>query len=180
MNSIRFTTARLEVIALYPELARAAVDDRNKLAQMLKAEVPDQFPPEVMADVMEFFAQRLEEDPNLVGWWGWYTVLNQPDSARTLIGAAGFTGYPDAEGTLLMGYSIIPAYERQGYTTEAVSGLLRWAFQQPQVQRVTAETFPDHKASLRVMEKNRMTYMGSGSEAGTVKYGISRAQFEAS
>lgn len=53
MNEIRFNTQRLEAIALYPALARAAVDDREKLAQMLDAKVPDEFPPEIMTDVME-------------------------------------------------------------------------------------------------------------------------------
>lgn len=180
MNTIHIHTSRLEAIALYPELARAAVDDRPKLAQLLNAKVPDEFPPEIMLDVMELFAQKLEEDPNLIGWWGWYLVLNEVEQDRVLIGTAGFSGYPDPNGTLLMGYSIIPSYERQGYITEVVAGLLGWAFQQPQVTSVTAETFPNHKASIRIMEKNHMVLLGSGSEEGTVKYGIGRDRYSLS
>lgn len=171
---IRIATQRLEAIALYPELARAAVADRAKLSRMLKAKVPDEFPPESMADVMEYFAQRLEADPNLVGWWGWYVLQNEPGKERVLIGSVGFNGYPDRDGNLLMGYTVLSSYQGQGYATEAVGGLLKWAFQHPQVIGVTAETFPDYKASIRVMEKNNMVFLGAGSEEGMVKYGIIR------
>lgn len=178
MNTFQIRTPRLEGIALYPELARAAVDDRDKLAQLLNAQVPAEFPPDIMLDVMELFAQKLEDDPNLMGWWGWYFVLNSSPEHRLLISTAGFTGYPDQNGTLLMGYSIIKPFEGQGYTTEVVAGLLRWAFEHPQVSCVTAETFPNHVASIRVMEKNNMTLLGAGSEKGTVKYGIHRTDFQ--
>ena len=174
MNTLQIRTSRLEGIALYPELARAAVDDRNKLAQLLNAQVPAEFPPDIMLDVIELFAQKLENDPNLMGW---YFVLNPSPEHRLLIGTAGFAGYPAQNGTLL-GYSIIKPFEGQGYTTEAVAGLLRWAFEQPQVTRVTALTFPNHVASIRVMEKNNMMLLGAGSEEGTVKYGIHRTDFQ--
>jgi RimJ/RimL family protein N-acetyltransferase len=42
---------------------------------------------------------------------------------------------------------------------------------------VTAETFPDHIASIRVMEKNNMVLLGAGSETETIKYGITRDQY---
>ncbi len=177
MDQLRVNTPRLEAIALWPELARAAVEDRDRLAQMLNAKVPDEFPPEIMADVMELFAAKLEADPALVGWWGWYLVLNEPGQERLLIGTAGFNGYPDRDGNLLMGYSLISTHEGQGYATEAVGGLLNWAFQQPQVMSVSAETFPDHIASIRVMEKNNMVLLGAGSETETIKYGITRDRY---
>lgn len=175
MQQLRFVTQRLELVALYPELARAAVDNRIQLAQLLNARVPEEFPPEIMADVMEIFAQTLEADPGLVGWWGWYLVLNEFDLERVLIGCAGFNGYPDAEGNLLLGYSVLDAYQGKGYATEAVGGLLHWAFEQPQVMGVMAETFPNHIASIRVMEKNGMGKLGEGSDSGTVRYGIGRS-----
>lgn len=69
MNTSQIRTSRLEGIALYPELARAAVDERVYLAHLLNAQVPAEFPPDIMLDVMELFAQKLEDDPNLVGWY---------------------------------------------------------------------------------------------------------------
>jgi RimJ/RimL family protein N-acetyltransferase len=105
---------------------------------------------------MELFAEKLEADPGLVGWWGWYLILNESNRQRILIGSAGFTGYPDRNGNLLIGYAVLDAFQNRGYGTEAVRGLINWAFDRPQVKMVTAETFPDLGASVRVMEKNGM------------------------
>lgn len=177
MKQLCIKTERLELIAATPELARAAASNHPQLAQLLDAQVPAEFPPEIMTDVMEYFAQRLESDPGLIGWWAWYPVLEQAGE-RILIGCLGFTGYPDQDDRLLMGYAMTPSYQGQGYATEAVQGLINWAFQQSQVHQVVADTFPDHAASLRVMEKNHMVLLGEGGEAGTVRYGIDRAQWQ--
>lgn len=169
----RLLTDRLELISLTAVLARAAVDDRDELSRLLDAAVPDEWPPEIMRDVMEFFAERLEQEPELEeGWWAWYIVHRED---RVLIGSAGFAGAPDFEGKVVMGYSIIPSYEGKGYTTEAARALVDWAFEHPEVNQVVADTFPDHAASIRVMEKCGMTYVGEGDDVGTVRYGISRA-----
>lgn len=173
-NRLKIRTQRLELIALYPQLARAAVDDRSLLAELLDAIVSEEFPPEIMADVMELFAAKLEADPGLVGWWGWYLILNESNRQRILIGSAGFTGYPDRNGKLLMGYAVLDAFQNRGYATEAVSGLINWAFARSEVKMVKAETFPDLQASIRVMEKNGMVLLGAGKEEGTVKYGIEK------
>jgi [ribosomal protein S5]-alanine N-acetyltransferase len=175
---IQIQTDRLELVAVWAELARAAIDDRQKLAQLLNARIPEQFPPEIMRDVMEYFAQQLEADPDLVGWWVWYSVLSQAGQERVLIGAAGFNGYPDKDGNLLLGYSVVEGYEGQGYATETVQGLLSWAFNQPRVKQVVATTFPEHVASLRVMEKNHFILLGKGNEVETVKYGITRDRWQ--
>jgi RimJ/RimL family protein N-acetyltransferase len=164
-------------MAVLPEMARATITDRAHLAKLLNAHVPEDFPPKIMADVMSYFAERLEQDPELVGWWVWYILLKQATQFRTVIGTVGFNGYPDLAGYLLMGYFTLSRYEGQGYTTEAAAGLLRWAFQQPQVEGVMAETFPTHIASVRVMKKNGMVLLGTGSEPGTVKYGITRDRY---
>ncbi|WP_199246189.1 GNAT family N-acetyltransferase [[Phormidium] sp. ETS-05] len=174
MNDSNFIiqTPRLELIALSAEIAITATEDRALLSQMLNATVPDEFPPEIMADAMSFFAETLKSDPNLRGWWAWYIIATENPNQRTLIGSAGFNGYPDESGTLVIGYAIIDSYQNQGYATEAVKALIGWAFLQPQVNQVVAETFPDLPASIRVMEKTQMVYLGAGSDAGTVKYGV--------
>jgi len=174
---MKINTERLEAIAASGELARAAFSDRDRFSQMLDAKIPEAWPPEIMADVMEFFAETLEKDPELQGWWAWYLILNQTNEPRTLIGCAGFNGYPDAEGKLTLGYTVLNSYQRRGYANEAVQGLIDWAFSHPQVTGVIAETFPELTPSIRIMEKNKMVLLGAGSEAGTLKYGINRLQF---
>ncbi len=51
-----------------------------------------------------------------------------------------------------MGYGIDPAYQNQGYMTEAVKALVDWAFQYPFCKTVTA-TEVKNPASRRLLEK---------------------------
>lgn len=87
--------------------------------------------------------------------WGPSLVVHRDD--RVVIGDAGFMGPPDASGSVELGYSIVPAYRRQGYAVEAARALLEWALARPDVTRVGAECFPDNAASIRVLEKIGMS-----------------------
>jgi ribosomal-protein-alanine N-acetyltransferase len=78
-----------------------------------------------------------------------------------MIGNAGFKGSPK-DGLVEIGYSMLEMHHRQGYATEAVRGLLSWAFQNPEVQRVVADTLPGLTPSIRVMKNSgsRLSAMG--------------------
>lgn len=85
--------------------------------------------------------------------WLWYTpwsILLKSDGA--LIGDIGFKG-PQKRGTVEWGYGLEEAYQGQGYMTEAARMLLDWAFSQPDVYAVEAETLSNNAASQRVLEK---------------------------
>lgn len=73
-----------------------------------------------------------------------------------------------------VGYSIMPAFQRLGLASEAVAALIDWAFSDPGVQLVTAETLPSLPASIRVLEKNGFQFLGAGSEEGVIRYGRNR------
>lgn len=51
-----------------------------------------------------------------------------------------------------LGYAFLPAYEGQGYATEAASAMMTHA-QQLGIPRVVAITAPDNERSIRVLEK---------------------------
>jgi len=87
----------------------------------------------------------------------WLMVLAEQGMG---IGMAGFKGTPNAAGEAEIGYGIVPAYEGQGYTTEAVAVLVQWAFSDPRCRRIVAETLPENLGSMRVLEKNRFQPYG--------------------
>lgn len=62
------------------------------------------------------------------------------------------------------GYGVLPEYEGNGYTTEAVKAMTQWAFGNSDVAFVEAETEPGNKASQRVLEKCGFTPDGEGKE----------------
>ena len=97
----------------------------------------------------------------------WYTYwLIVITASRFGAGLAGFKGLPDAQGQVEIGYGIDPACRNQGYMTEAVKGLIAWAFQDARCQAVIA---PDTKrwnvASQHVLEKVGMRVFGETQEA---------------
>ena len=76
---------------------------------------------------------------------------------RTLnqfVAEAKFKGAPDEEHTIEIGYGTYPIFQRRGYMTELVGGLVGWALKQSGVRRVTAETAVANTASQAVLLSN--------------------------
>ncbi len=69
------------------------------------------------------------------------------------IGWCGLTRWNPDHRSASMGYCYDSAAWRQGYATEAARGLLQWAFNTLDLNRVQAETDTRNVASARVLEK---------------------------
>jgi RimJ/RimL family protein N-acetyltransferase len=59
-----------------------------------------------------------------------------------------------------MGYWLGQPYWSSGYMTEAIRGVLPFAFQNPDVLRVIAYTNPVNEASQNVLRKSGLRYLG--------------------
>jgi RimJ/RimL family protein N-acetyltransferase len=164
---VSIRTARLELRAATPELAELAIGDGRALARSLGVNLPKGWPPQYTEDTQVFMAETLAAAPQECGWWLWYFIDARE---RALIGQGGFKG-PPQDGTIEVGYSIVEAFQRRGFATEAVGALIEWAFAQTGVDRVVAHTYRHLHASIRVMEKNGLIYLGMGDEEGLVRYG---------
>ncbi|GAA3345908.1 hypothetical protein GCM10020358_54820 [Amorphoplanes nipponensis] len=81
------------------------------------------------------------------------------------VGTIGCYGPPDAAGTLMIGYGLVPAARGRGYATEALRALVVHAFAQPSVREITADTLTDNVASQKVLEKAGFTHTHSTAEA---------------
>jgi [ribosomal protein S5]-alanine N-acetyltransferase len=87
------------------------------------------------------------------------------------IGTAGFFG-PPRDGVVEIGYGIVPSRQRRGYATEATHALIELALAQPGVSEIVAHAESANAASIRVLEKNALTY--AGREGSLVRYSVSR------
>jgi RimJ/RimL family protein N-acetyltransferase len=97
--------------------------------------------------------------------WDWYAIWMIELKDGTHIGELCFKGL-SADGIAEIGYGISEEYQNKGYATEAVKGVLEWAFSRSEVTAVEAETDPDNTASKRVLEKCGFALNGVIGEEG--------------
>ena len=165
-------TNRLLLVPCTVDLLRADGADRAEFSRLVGAAVTEEWPPELYdEDARRWTIDKLESVPGFEEWAMWYVILRE---TRTLIGVVGYKGPPDAEGVVEVGYGILPAYQRNGFASEATNGLIARAFERPAVTAVAAETYPHLTPSLGVMRKNGMQYVGPGSEDGVIRYEVRR------
>ena len=171
------STARLELIPATAPLVQAELGQVDTFSKLLDAEIPANWPPELLVDALPFFLEQLDRHPEQAGWLSWYWVL-RGDPKAVLVGSGGFKGCPQPNGTIEVGYSVLPQYQGYGYATEAVVGLLAWAFAHAEVSRVIAETLPDNKRSIQLLVKLGFLRTGQGSEPGLIRFELARASYQ--
>ena len=178
--NLRLLTPHLELVAATVELAQAEINDLASFVQLLDTPGPNNWPPPLNDEHSQqyFLASLQKAEASDAGWNLWFCIRREP---RELIGNAGFKGGPK-DGLVEIGYSMLEMHQRHGYATEAVRGLLSWAFQNPEVQRVVADTLPGLTPSIRVLEKSGFAFVGDGPvEDGmrTIRYELTRERFQA-
>jgi ribosomal-protein-alanine N-acetyltransferase len=177
MTSTILRTNRLELVGCTAALLRAEGEDHARFGALLGAEIPEAWPPELYDEDARLWTLRaVEASPHDEGWWAYYVVLDE-GGPRRVIGLAGYKGPPQDDGTVEVGYGILPAHQRRRYATEAVAALLERAFAFAAVTRVIAETLPHLTPSIGVLEKSGFTCIGDGSEAGVIRFELPRARW---
>jgi len=99
----------------------------------------------------------LRSDPEYAPW-----SLRAIGDAETgsMVGHIGFFSRPNprylrpyvADGVEL-GYAVYPPYRRQGYATEAIQGMVRWAAAEHGVENFVMATEPGNTAAISLAEK---------------------------
>jgi RimJ/RimL family protein N-acetyltransferase len=169
-------TKRLHLIPATLASLEAEAADLRLLEAMLDARIPREWPPPLNdEDSRQFWMAFLRRDDANSGWVQWYIVRDEALKPRTVIGNGGFKGAPSADGVVEIGYSLFPEFQRQGYATEAVRGLLEWAFAHRDVQYVIAETLPDLHPSIAVLRRTGFVQVPESSEAGVLRFKKTRS-----
>jgi ribosomal-protein-alanine N-acetyltransferase len=144
---IRVKTERLELRPLPAQAAAALPGDRETAARILGATFEADWPHAELLDVLPLQADAL---PSAEPFGIWVMIELETE---TVVGDIGFFGPPDADGSVEIGYSVVPDRRRRGYATEAAHSLVGWALQQPGVRRVVAGCEPDNEPSIRTLER---------------------------
>jgi [ribosomal protein S5]-alanine N-acetyltransferase len=97
--------------------------------------------------------------------YAWYTSWQIVHREQNLyIGGIGLTGLPDKNGQVMTGYFIDKKFEGQGIATEGLACLLEWAWQNPDLKKVVADTLKEGYASQKVLKKNGFVLEGAVEE----------------
>ena len=149
-------TENLQLILCEAEHYEAILRDKKELEQLLGLKVFDTWPefPESIPYAYNYYKTHPSS-----ARWGMYLFAHTKD--RALIGNGGYKGEPDEEGMVEIGYAIVPEYRRRGFASEAARGLTRYAFSHPEVKVVQAHTLKHGIASIRVLEKLGMKFVGT-------------------
>ena len=150
-------TKRLLLVQLEVEDAVALVDGRRPDGRQWAAGYPDDGAL-VSAGLVLTAAQGGRD----LGPFGTYQIIRREDGA--VIGACGFQGPPDDMGAVRVGYGLAESARRQGYATEALRGLLRWAAAQDGLTAVLGDTTRTNVRSQKVMTRAGMRLVGEDGE----------------
>ena len=135
---------------------------------LLEAEVPSSWPPgEYDRFAIAYFRDRLIDGGEaVVPWYVWYAIRPaEPGTPATLVACGGYFGPPSADGTVEIGYSVVPEWRRHGYATELVQALIARAFAAPEVRRILAEADVENVASIGVLTRCGFRRVGTGTRA---------------
>jgi RimJ/RimL family protein N-acetyltransferase len=138
-----------EAVLVHPVTHEAAV-------ALLRGDVPaglvfaDGYPSAFSLEVMDLLAGPRRTE--VAGFEPSFVVRREDG---IVVGEIGFT--LDAQSaTATVGYAIVEQCRRRGYATDALRTLVAYLRDDPRVRRIAAQTFVEHVASRRVMEKAGM------------------------
>jgi RimJ/RimL family protein N-acetyltransferase len=141
---VELTTSRLRIVPLSPCGMRDLLDGRPADGQQWAEGYPLDGTLVVVA-MQEGLADRDVDR----GAFGLYQVLLRDDGL--VIGDIGFHAPPDDLGEVSIGFGIVPVARQRGYAREALTAVLQWALQQPEVRTIHADTDLVNLASQRVL-----------------------------
>lgn len=145
-------TSRLTLLPLTLDQLRLHLADDQQLEKALGLKKGHRQVVEPLLSVIVHFTVSRLRDPARDPLYNtiWIAVDREK---QQIVADAKFKGEPDETGTIEIGYGTYPAFQRQGYMTEMVVGMVGWASEQSGVFRVVADTSAENVASQKVLEK---------------------------
>lgn len=157
-GSIVVEAEQLRLHPLPPSAAAALPADRQTAAREIGAELDAEWPQPDLLDLLPGQADLSDEQ----AMWGIWVIADR-DSGQ-VVGDIGFHAPPSADGSVEIGFSIVPSRRRRGYASRAAGALIGWACRQPKVSVVVARCDPDNEASVRTLRRAGLAQVGTDGE----------------
>lgn len=108
----------------------------------------DSNPCDSVEEAQKWIDLYLESEPINQHRW----IILQKEKAEK-IGTCGFHCWNRETGEIQMGYDLQPSYWRNGYMSEALSAVMKFAVEEMKVMKIFAHISVDNIASIRSAEK---------------------------
>lgn len=155
MPETDIVTPRLRLMPFTLELLQAAMRAPAEVGHLCHASVAPGWPEPDFAEILPMLADDVAREPQRAEWTRTIMVV----ATQTIIGDIGFRNTPNT-GETEIGYGLVSTAWGQGFATEAARGMIAWAFGQPRITAITAESELENHRSARVLEKVGMARMG--------------------
>jgi ribosomal-protein-alanine N-acetyltransferase len=165
-----FQTPRLRIIRADESALRAELTGQAALEAALGITVPHSWPPPLFdRDDVSRYLNYLANGSD--GWGLWHVIAKGHGyHSDCLIGIVGFGGKPAKNGDVIIGYSLVPEAQGNGYATEAVNVLVARALESGGASRVIAETFESLERSIAVLKRAGFQRCDGAETAGAIRY----------
>jgi len=139
-------------------LREPSLDDAANMLQLHSIPEVQKYTGEGVITDIEMIRNKIleirEVDFDLRGYGRWVTILKETGD---YVGWAGLKYLPEFD-QIDLGYRFLPEFWGKGIATEASEAILKYGFETLKLETIIAIAMPEHKASIRVMEKVGMQF----------------------
>lgn len=146
----KLETERLLLVEYNLEWIQATIAGVDELERVSGYRVSREWPGIDFFFYLPYVLENVKKEPEMTKW----THLIVLKEENKVIGEIGGQGKPEETGEIELGYSIVPAYQNNGYVTEALGELLVWLKKQPEIKRIFARSFESNPHSIQVLRKS--------------------------
>jgi [ribosomal protein S5]-alanine N-acetyltransferase len=116
----------------------------NKTSRTISPELKEAFEQTILPNVADKTTDYL------------YTTLWTAISkeANQMVGDICIVGEPNSDGEIEIGYGTYTEFQKNGFMTEAVGGMISWAKSQPKIFSIIASTEKENVGSFTILLKN--------------------------
>ncbi|GAA4203763.1 hypothetical protein GCM10022252_61890 [Streptosporangium oxazolinicum] len=139
----------------------------GEVTAVLEGPRPAHWAEDFPAEGDHVIAGLFAEYPAWLGRYGHRQIVER--DSGLVVGSIGLFWPPD-DGTLEIGYGVVPSRRGRGYAPEATRALTGYAFTAPGVHTVHANVELSNPPSIRVLEKAGFRLASTDPEQNTARY----------
>lgn len=152
-NTIKLDSPRLFILPLtFDQILLYTKPDDSLEVELGVAPYQRELPEELMMTIQKFVIPYVVGNPNYLLYGTLWVIVHKVKNV--IVGDIGFKGAPSDKGLVEIGYGTHPHFFNNGFMTEALGVMTGWAFSQPEVSIILAETDKSNLPSQKVLNKN--------------------------